>query len=366
MSNESSLVIPQSIRLQMPDGRVTELSLDEYLKSVVPTEMGLQKPLEALKAQAVASRSFAVVTRRHGRDGFDVCSTTHCQVWKPENRYDTADQAVDETSGEVATYGGQIVSTPFFGHCDGNTRSSEEVWQGAVAYLRSVPCMCGYTKLYGHGVGMCQRGAAAMISQQGASYLDILAHYYTGIQIVRAEIVPRSSLRSSIVLGQVTDGLGKPRAGQRLVLTGPGGTFVKGTTSAGLFWFTGLPAGRWELSVKDRPVRYPELYTDGRSVVELQVAVPDLPALGYSVSALPGSRRLAGTLGYSGIPVTITEPTGAQVTVLSGSAPAYDPGGFEVALGDGGWYAITFLDRSFELEIGAADEGVHVQFGAVA
>ncbi len=363
MSDPQSLIIPETIRLRHADGRVEEMTLDEYLKGVVPTEMGLQKPLEALKAQAVASRSFAVVTRRHAADGFDVCGTTHCQVYKPDKRYADSDRAVDETSGLVATYNGQIVSTSFFGHCDGHTRNSEDVWSGAVAYLRSVPCVCGYTTLYGHGVGMCQRGAAAMAGQQAATFEAIVQHYYTGCRVSRAEIVPRPALRHSLVFGRVTDGLDRPRAGLRLRLSGPSGSFDRGTTSDGRFWFTGLPAGHWELTVKDRPVRYAELYTDGRSSVQLVVAVPDVTGLDFCAAPLPGGQsggRLAGTLGYSGVPVTVTDARGNELTVLSGSAPAYDPGGFEVPVLAAGAHRIRFLDRSFDLAVG--DDGVWVQF----
>jgi hypothetical protein len=341
------------------------MALDEYLKGIVPCEMGLQKPLEALKAQAITSRSFATATRRHGRDGYDMCSTTHCQVYNPERRYPDADRAVDETSGMVAIYNGQVIGSTFFGHCDGRTRSSEEVWSGAVAYLRSVPCICGYTALYGHGVGMCQRGAAAMATQQNASAEEIVKHYYTGVEIGRAKIVSRSELRKSIVLGQVTDGLGQPRSGLRLVLSGPAGSFDRGTTTDGRFWFTGLPAGRWELRVKDKPVRYGDLFTDGRSVAEIQVAVPEPPPLSVSTAPLPGARRLAGALGYNGIPVAVADAQGNEWTLISGSAlssahPDYGPGSFEVRLPAPGTYALRFLDRSFEIEVG--DEGLQVQF----
>ncbi len=182
------MVIPQTLLICLTDGQVQEMPLDEYLKGVVPAEIGLAKPLEALKAQAIAARSYAVTTRRHAADGFDLCTTAHCQVWKPQNRYPDSDRAVDETSGLVVTYNGQIVSAPFFGHCDGRTRNSEEVWSGKIAYCRSVPCICGHTSLYGHGVGMCQRGAVAM-AHQGATAEEILKHYYTGIEISHALIV---------------------------------------------------------------------------------------------------------------------------------------------------------------------------------
>ena len=236
-------------------------------------------------------------------------ATAHCQVYKPKNRYDDADRAVDETSGWIVTYKGRIVATHFFAHCDGHTRNSEEAWSGQVAYYRSVPCICGYDKLWGHGVGMCQRGAAAM-ANQGATAEQILTHYYTGIETAPATIVSRYSLTDSVVFGRVVDAQGQPHGGERLVLDGQAGRFTKGTTPDGRFWFTSLPAGRWELKVKARPVRYGELFTDGRSGVQLNVVVPDAPVPMPVLRAAAEPQQLTGRLGYDGVPLTVVDPAG--------------------------------------------------------
>ncbi len=350
--------IPETVYLQV-SGKVQELSLDEYVKGVVPAEMGLQKPIEALKAQAIAARSEAAVARRHAREGFDLCAATHCQVWNPKLRNADADRAVDETAGLVVTVGGSIAATPYFGHCDGHTRNSEDVWSGAMSQCRSVPCICGYSALYGHGVGMCQRGAMAM-AKQGASAQEILKHYYTGVEITRATVVRRSAMKCSLVLGRVTDGHNQPRAGMRLVLTGEGGTIEKGTTADGRFWFTGLSSGQWELRVKGKPVRYDKLTTDGRNTLELQVAVPDAPPLLASTMPLVYPVQLAGTLGYEGVPVTIVDAAGKEQTVLSGSAPDFGPGGFVVTLPPSGKCTVRFLDQSFSLDVSSS--GLWVRF----
>jgi len=98
---------------------------------------------------------------RHPDQGADVCTTTHCQVWK-EARDPRADLAVDSTHKVAALYGGQVISAFFFGHCDGHTRNSEDVWGSYLPYCRSVSCPCGNTTLWGHGVGMCQEGARTL------------------------------------------------------------------------------------------------------------------------------------------------------------------------------------------------------------
>ena len=239
MSNDEPLVIPETLLIQLAEGRVEEMPLEEYLKGVVPTEMGLQKPIEALKAQAIAARSFAVGTRRHASEGFDVCITTHCQVYKPKNRYADSDRSVDETAGQVLSHASGVTGAPFFAHCDGHTRSAQEAWSKDVSFLRSVPCICGYDELYGHGVGMCQRGAAAM-AREGATVKEILAHYYSGTGIAEAMPMPRNSFRRSVILGHVVDQHGHPQFGIPLVLTGVEGGMVRRTNELGQFWISGL------------------------------------------------------------------------------------------------------------------------------
>ncbi len=359
MSDIKPLKIPETLLIQLADGQIQEMPVDEYLKGVVPSEMGLQKPIEALKAQAIAARSFAVTTRRHARDGFDLCTTTHCQAWRPKNRYPDSDRAVDGTARKVVTLRGRIVATPFFGHCDGRTRNSEEVWSGVMQHCRSVSCVCGYNSMYGHGVGMCQRGAAAMAGQ-GATAAEILNHYYKGIEIAEAESIPRQEFRTSLVLGRVVDAEGKPLSGFRLLLKGQAGRIDKGTTNDGRFWFSNLPAGEWELKVKGKPVRYYELNTDGRNTVELQVVVPEVPPLLVHSMPMAYPQQLLGTLGYSGVQVTIEDSAGKITRVLSGSTPGFDPGGFSIPLPPPGAYKLSFLDRSYDLNVG--DMGLWLRF----
>jgi hypothetical protein len=359
MSDDELAVVPQTLLVQLVGGQIEEMLLDEYVKGVVPSEIGQQKPMEALKAQAIAARSYAVCTRRHALQGFDVCTTTHCQAYRAESRYPDSDSAVDETSGLVVTYNDRLVSAPFFGHCDGHTRNSEDVWSGATAHLRSVPCICGSTELYGHGVGMCQRGAVAM-ALQGALAEEILKHYYTGVEIAQAEVIPRTGFKRSVILGQVVDSSGSPRAGAALMLTGPLDPIRRRTNSKGQFWVSGLPGGEWELIVRDKPVRYSHLVTDGRNAIDLQVVVPDTPSLKARSMPLAYPRQLVGTVGYDGVSVLVTDPVGNEQTILSGSAEEYNPGGFVANLSGAGTYTLQLLEQSFDLEVG--DAGLWVQF----
>lgn len=119
---------------------VNELGLEAYLYGVVPDEMPPLWELEALKAQAVAARSYALATRRTS-GVFDAYSDTRSQVYGGIDSEDPrTTQAIDETRGQVVEYAGAIATTFFFSTSGGRTASVEDVWRGAApaAYLRGV------------------------------------------------------------------------------------------------------------------------------------------------------------------------------------------------------------------------------------
>ncbi len=177
--------VPSSIRVLLSTGRVTELKMETYIAGVVAAEMGTNAPVEALKAQAVASRTYAVSAHRHPEAGADVCTASHCQRWRPVDPIIAPEvfRAVSETWGMIATHEGKLIDAFFFEHCDGHTRSGHDLLMPAVPYLQSVECECGFIALKGHGVGLCQRGAIVM-GRRGASFQSILRHYYHGVSIV--------------------------------------------------------------------------------------------------------------------------------------------------------------------------------------
>jgi stage II sporulation protein D len=118
---------------------VNALSVDNYVKGVIPNESPPSWPTAELKAQAVASRSFAL-TAGVGGDGFDLYSDTRSQVYKGlESEYTTSDQAEEETAGQVLMYEGQIAETLFSACSGGKTESMKNVFGTAVPYLVGVP-----------------------------------------------------------------------------------------------------------------------------------------------------------------------------------------------------------------------------------
>lgn len=119
---------------------VNVVTLDQYLYSVVPSEMPNKWHVEALKAQAVACRSYTVTRmKNHTSQGFDVCDAGHCQNYLGAgNETDSTTLAVDLTRNVIIWYQGQPVNAVYFSSSGGSTDSSENVWNNAEPYLRGV------------------------------------------------------------------------------------------------------------------------------------------------------------------------------------------------------------------------------------
>ena len=119
---------------------INVVSMQEYVKGVVPYEMSASWPLEALKAQACCARTYAYGNQtKHQSQGFDLCNTTDCQVYRGAGSATAnSDRAVEETLGQYVTYNGQAVTTYYHSSNGGSTENSENVWGGYLAYCRAV------------------------------------------------------------------------------------------------------------------------------------------------------------------------------------------------------------------------------------
>ena len=119
---------------------INYLDMDKYLYGVLPWEMSNSWPLEALKAQAVAARNFAI--SNYGKFlylGFNLCNTQNSQAYVGyDYEGDACNLAVDETDGEILRWNGQIVSAFYHTNSGGYTEDSENVWSVEVPYLRGV------------------------------------------------------------------------------------------------------------------------------------------------------------------------------------------------------------------------------------
>ena len=127
------------------DAGVDSMTLHDYLVGALIGEMPISFDMEALKAQAVACRTYALrqyATRKH--DPAAVCTVSSCcECWKTadgtsnENRR-KAEQAVSETDGIVMTYDGALIEATFFSCSGGQTEAAADVWGNDIPYLQSV------------------------------------------------------------------------------------------------------------------------------------------------------------------------------------------------------------------------------------
>ena len=222
---------------------VIRMELETAVASVVQSESAPDTPLEALKAQAVATRSYFIAGRGRHRD-FDFCDTTHCQFLRePPPAGSGASHAASATRGLVLKYRDQPVAAMFTRSCDGRTRTPREVGLSNDGYPY-FSAVCDYCLRHpsrwvrrvseaeasdlhvrgersrldmdrrlgwdavpsndftvrsdsggvilegageGHGIGLCQAGAKAM-AQSGATFREILEHYYPNTILVNLPV----------------------------------------------------------------------------------------------------------------------------------------------------------------------------------
>ncbi len=125
---------------------INELPLEEYLRGVVPSELGPEAypRIEAIKAQAVAARTYTLRNLgEFAREGYDICATPRCQVYGGLNaEHPVSDRAISETAGQVMTFEGELVDALYSSTCGGHTEDVEQIFPlKAGAYLRAVPCV---------------------------------------------------------------------------------------------------------------------------------------------------------------------------------------------------------------------------------
>lgn len=226
-------IMPEALELRV----VVIMALETAVASVVAAESPPHAPMEALKAQAVATRSFLLAGKgRH--HGFDFCDTTHCQFLRaPPGPTTAAFQAATETRGLVLSYKDEVFAAMYSASCGGRTHTLNELGIPARGYPY-FSVTCNYCRRHpekwvaqietadaaalaptersrlnlarklgwktvpgntysshtengavvlegvgvGHGIGLCQRGGADM-ARHGASFQQILEHYYPNAEV---------------------------------------------------------------------------------------------------------------------------------------------------------------------------------------
>lgn len=122
---------------------INTIDLEDYLCSVISSEMNANSPMELLKAHAVISRSWAIrAMQKPNHEGFHVCADDHCQRYEGLRRMnERAVEAVNATRGQVLMYDGEICDCRYYKCCGGRTEIWRTCWEDIdVPYIQSVTC----------------------------------------------------------------------------------------------------------------------------------------------------------------------------------------------------------------------------------
>ncbi len=151
---------------------VNSVDAETMLKGLVPSEIYVDSPMEALKVQATCARSelFAKLGNRHTADPYMVCADVHCQVYKGMGRENPrTSRAVDETRGRMPFFENGLVDSVYSSNCGGHTESGGLVWQGAGhPYLSGVPDVPDGITVFPNGID--EAGVAAFIDRPPAAF----------------------------------------------------------------------------------------------------------------------------------------------------------------------------------------------------
>lgn len=189
----------------VPSGSIIEEDFEKYVAAVVASEIG-NAPLEACKAQAVVSRTYAYRYILKDKPIPDGNSAQAFRVQRYSDSYKICKQAAEETEREILTYEGSPIDAYFSSSNGGFTVSSASKWGGARDYLVSKPDpwdAATYVLKKGHGVGMSQNGAK-YAARQNVKYENILEFYYPGTTLTKIEVKGVRALM--ITLNQFLEG----------------------------------------------------------------------------------------------------------------------------------------------------------------
>jgi stage II sporulation protein D len=168
---------------------VNALGLDDYVRGVISAEMPASWSTQALEAQAVAARTYAITTDVDG-NGFDLYPDTRSQMYAGVSAETPAtNAAVAATSGRVVTYGGQPAVTYFFASSGGHTESIQNVWPGA----NPEPWLVGVPDPYDGAGGDPDHhwGSQISVSAAQAKLGSLVKGSLIGIQITKTGVSPR-------------------------------------------------------------------------------------------------------------------------------------------------------------------------------
>lgn len=189
---------------------INELPLEEYVKNVVSAEVGMSWDMEALKAQAVISRTYALYQiRQNNNINYDLTSSVLHQVYKGNAVDARISYAVINTEGEVLTYEGQIIEALYHSTCGGKTEDSEEVFGKSYPYLKSVEASCEISPywIWERRIPLAEIEKALSIS--GISEIEIKS--FTSTNRIKTVVITHNSGRLTMKATEFRKALGWSR-----------------------------------------------------------------------------------------------------------------------------------------------------------
>lgn len=294
---------------------VNELPLEGYLRGVVPKELGPEAypRLEALKAQAVAARTYTL--RNLGLfelEGYDLCATPRCQVYGGlETEHPLSDRAVAETADQVLIFDGQPIESFYTASCGGHTEDVRVVFPNKqAAYLRAVPCVeAGEVRLGGsqrRGAPFPGGLAKALETAESRGQLErrelvYLARRTGGVMVLDQGIETRLALPAKLATfrqdsGRLVAGELRVAAGDRLTALRSGGQLLALLQEQEAATFPRDRAASLRLWTRTK--------TEGELAARVSDRFPGFPFRGFEVlergvSGRVGKLRLLGFGGKS-------------------------------------------------------------------
>jgi len=194
--------------MRSPEGGLTvisELNIEEYLRGVLPVEVSPRWPMEALRAQAVVSRTFATFKAIEKSDQpYDLVSTVYSQVYVGEDVYDEeTDRAIRLTMGELLVYEENIFPAYFHATCGGRTAKADEIWDVQPNdVFQSRPCeFCKLSPHYEWTLNILRQDVERIMQQNGYPAFGLKAiHFEDRDQSNRARKVRIVYSNSEVVI----------------------------------------------------------------------------------------------------------------------------------------------------------------------
>ena len=176
--------------IQNKNGKLTVINnveIEDYIKGVLPSEMPTGWEPEALKAQAIAARSYALANLgKRARLGYDLNDTPEDQAYNGAGaETQKTNQIVEDTKGLVLIYDYKIIPAYYSASAGGKTINASSAWGNKdLPYIRSVPSYDSNVRKNGHGVGMSQHGANNL-AKKGYNAYQILQYFYKNVKFAR-------------------------------------------------------------------------------------------------------------------------------------------------------------------------------------